>query len=534
MEVVALERRSDAVGEEASGCGVGEREGGGRDGREGEGGGGCWGGAKVSEWWRRQEGEGRRRKRKPGWLSFSLWITMALSLAVASPSSAALDNEIHGILGTKAEPEFGDPIDNVTVAAGREARLSCVVDNLGNFRVGWLKVDSQTILSLQKRVVTHNTRISVTHDEHRTWNLHIRQVKESDRGCYMCQINTPIMKNRVGCIEVHVPPDIIYSLTSSDTTVNEGDNVNLRCVSEGYPTPEIKWKREDQRPIDIKSSNSQKALEKVTRKQMGAYLCIASNKVPPSVSKRIIVNVNFSPVVKVDNQLIGAPLGTAVTVECKVEAFPKAVNYWERDNGEMMLNNKKYELLEMVDSYRVTMQLTIRNFTREDEGKYKCISTNSLGKADTGIRIYVIEVYTAKPTTDTAYNSIQTTTHSKLSNAIDTRKREGQSKIREGISGIDGATASLGIDFPDNKQNRQRQMQRLDQTGEGRASNGVSILGGPFQQGDEENNQGGRSSASSASATSSISTLWMNIFLLKVLAASWGMMVQFARGEVFL
>lgn len=70
-------------------------------------------------------------------------------------------------------------------------------------QVGWLKVDSQTILTLQNRVVTHNARVTLTHDQHRTWNLHIRQVKESDSGCYMCQINTPIMKNQVGCIKVH-------------------------------------------------------------------------------------------------------------------------------------------------------------------------------------------------------------------------------------------------------------------------------------------------------------------------------------------
>lgn len=31
---------------------------------------------------------------------------------------------------------------------------------------------------------------------------------------------------------------------------------------------------------------------RVERKQMGAYLCIASNDVPPAVSKRVILNVN--------------------------------------------------------------------------------------------------------------------------------------------------------------------------------------------------------------------------------------------------
>ncbi|KAJ8927202.1 hypothetical protein NQ314_020480 [Rhamnusium bicolor] len=66
---------------------------------------------------------------------------------------------------------------------------------------------------------------------------------------------------------------------------------------------------------------------------MGAYMCIASNGVPPTVSKRIMVNVHFHPVIHVPNQLVGAPLGTDVTLECNVEAYPKSINYWVRDTG---------------------------------------------------------------------------------------------------------------------------------------------------------------------------------------------------------
>ncbi|KDR24479.1 Lachesin [Zootermopsis nevadensis] len=71
---------------------------------------------------------------------------------------------------------------------------------------------------------------------------------------------------------------------------------------------------------------------------MGAFLCIASNDVPPAVSKRIILNVNFAPVVKVPNQLLGAPLGTDVQLECYVEAFPNTINYWVKNRGEMLLD----------------------------------------------------------------------------------------------------------------------------------------------------------------------------------------------------
>ena len=57
-------------------------------------------------------------------------------------------------------------------------------------QVGWIRAEDQTILTLDTKVVTHNSRVTVTHDGSKTWNLHLRQVRQNDRGCYMCQINT--------------------------------------------------------------------------------------------------------------------------------------------------------------------------------------------------------------------------------------------------------------------------------------------------------------------------------------------------------
>ncbi|KAK7573735.1 hypothetical protein V9T40_010926 [Parthenolecanium corni] len=79
---------------------------------------------------------------------------------------------------------------------------------------------------------------------------------------------------------------------------------------------------------------------KVDRKQMGAYLCIASNDVPPAVSKRIILTVNFPPDIRVPNQLLGAPLYTDVDLECFVEAYPYAVANWQKggSNKDILFN----------------------------------------------------------------------------------------------------------------------------------------------------------------------------------------------------
>jgi len=34
---------------------------------------------------------------------------------------------------------------------------------------------------------------------------------------------------------------------------------------------------------------------------------------------------------------VGAPLVTDVTLICNVEASPKAINYWQRENGEIII-----------------------------------------------------------------------------------------------------------------------------------------------------------------------------------------------------
>ncbi|CAD1478257.1 unnamed protein product, partial [Heterotrigona itama] len=93
--------------------------------------------------------------------------------------------------------------------------------------------------------------------------------------------------------------------------------------------------------------------------------------------------------VQVPNQLVGAPTGTNVTLVCLVEASPKAINYWTRESGEMIISNHKYSMSELKTSvYSVQMRLVIMNLQKQDLGGYKCISKNSIGDAEGNIRLY--------------------------------------------------------------------------------------------------------------------------------------------------
>ncbi|XP_036221706.2 opioid-binding protein/cell adhesion molecule homolog [Bactrocera oleae] len=310
------------------------------------------------------------------------------------------------------EPDFVFPLENVTVAQGRDATFTCVVNNLGGHRVSgdsasarvaWIKADAKAILAIHEHVITNNDRLSVTHNDFNTWTLVIRNVKMEDSGKYMCQVNTDPMKMQTATLEVVIPPDIVNEETSGDMMVPEGGSAKLVCRARGHPKPKITWRREDGREIIARNGAHQKtkalavegemlALTKVTRSEMGAYMCIASNGVPPSVSKRMKLQVHFHPLVQVPNQLVGAPVLTDVTLVCNVEASPKAINYWQRENGEMIIAGDRYVLTEKENNmYSIEMILHIRRLQTSDFGGYKCISKNSIGDTEGTIRLYEME-----------------------------------------------------------------------------------------------------------------------------------------------
>ncbi|XP_023345178.1 lachesin [Eurytemora carolleeae] len=317
-------------------------------------------------------------------------------------------------------PYFPMIVENVTVSHGRKAVLKCQVENLRNYKVAWVRVDTQTILTIHNNVISRNPRISLSRPGENKWDLHINSVQESDRGWYMCQINTDPMVHRSGYLEVVVPPRIT-SQGSSSLVVREGENVSLECEANGYPPPHIVWRREDGDDISVagkKVSIVERAvlrLDRISRLNMGDYLCVASNGIPPSASNRFSVKVQFPPMFWIPSQLEGVYAGQDVTIECHSEAYPKSINYWINNKGAMLVSNDKYEAITVDTGYKIYMKLHIRNITKADFIEYRCVAKNSLGSSDGAISLYEIPATTTTTTTTEAlepeYTTEETTTH---------------------------------------------------------------------------------------------------------------------------
>lgn len=320
---------------------------------------------------------------------------------------------------TLAEPpDFVEPIGNLSVAVGKDAQFECKINNLANFRTAWLRVEDKGILTIHNNVITRNYRLGLLHDDTDTkpskFALTIKNVQPSDRGGYMCQINSVPMKFAIGYLDVLSAPafdsdeqssgESSHSAgNSSVVTVVEGSNANLSCKASGHPEPQLTWRREDNKPIlltgaplgeDPKQIDGQTLrFAPASRLNSGAYLCIASNGVQPSASKRQVLDVHFSPVVRIPQKRVGAVLGQRdVRLVCHVDMNPAGTHYWYRDAAdELLVSGDKYDIVIQnahVHSERAQMTLTIRNVERADFGTYKCTGVNALGAQSNTIQLY--------------------------------------------------------------------------------------------------------------------------------------------------
>ncbi|XP_022241771.1 lachesin-like [Limulus polyphemus] len=296
-------------------------------------------------------------------------------------------------------PFFVEPVPNITVPVGRDVNIPCVVDSLGNYGVAWIKVEDKVILSIYKNVITRNYRVSLTHSDNKHFVLHIANIQESDRGGYMCQVNTTPMMSQTGYLDVQTPPTIVSLETDSNKTVREGVNITLRCRADGQPTPNITWRREDAGRIPLITETGKRIsvhsfegeelqLLRISRLHMGAYLCIASNGIPPSISRRILIDVEFPPVLWVPNQIVRAYLGERVLLRCYVESYPKAWGHWKKDATP--INDSLLILSSEVDrgSYKQLFVLHISSIDEESFGTYECSARNTLGWAKGNITLY--------------------------------------------------------------------------------------------------------------------------------------------------
>lgn len=250
-----------------------------------------------------------------------------------------------------------------------------------------------------------------------------------------------------------------HSSTSSSTksiSIVEGTSIELECNAFGIPKPDINWyvKRFDSSILTEYLLNSSKiTVNNVARNQFDYFECEASNKIPPSVSKKFKIHVNYAPEINVSPfKVFVNNRNTPVQVRfnCSVDSYPESDVTWmfmsggssiahkspkkrlrktivlssltkvrrnnkmseetaaaaadddiDMQNNLVLTSKEKYSIyFQSINETHKTSMLAIDVENESDLGIYSCYANNSIGAKSTKFYIYG-EINSAEYTTAT-------------------------------------------------------------------------------------------------------------------------------------
>ncbi|XP_022800131.1 hemicentin-1-like [Stylophora pistillata] len=283
-------------------------------------------------------------------------------------------------LTVQFSPEVAIDGDQVQfVANGTHLQLTCRFNALPPAsEVQWIK--DETVIASTLTAPPNGSRVNISHHNESQAQLSIKAVSLKDSGNYTCNVSNVVgsSSNRTSII-VQVTPTIEKDPIA--VPVKEGENFTLFCNASGSSLI-LSWTkngsvidpRDDSR-IHLSTDNEQLTITNVSRKDNGAYQCVASNQIDNATSHAAIVTVQFAPEISQSPSNAVKVEGKTVVFSCVVAGYPEPDVAWTKN--EVKLNASANARLDF-SSIDGNHRLTISKIQQSDAGVYRCEATNSL------------------------------------------------------------------------------------------------------------------------------------------------------------
>ncbi|XP_022238565.1 protein amalgam-like isoform X3 [Limulus polyphemus] len=128
------------------------------------------------------------------------------------------------------------PPTNITTQQGQTVYLNCVVNNLGDKTVSWIRRRDLHLLTVGTETYINEDRFSSAHIEGgQDWPLMIKYPQTTDAGIYECQVSSDPKITFLVQLNIVVPKAEI--LGPHPMYVKIGSSINLTCVISESPEP---------------------------------------------------------------------------------------------------------------------------------------------------------------------------------------------------------------------------------------------------------------------------------------------------------
>ncbi|KAI1236061.1 hypothetical protein IHE44_0002157 [Lamprotornis superbus] len=290
---------------------------------------------------------------------------------------------------------------SVAALVGQSLRLPCTARGNPEPSVHWVLPDG-TALKPGKGAQLLPPRLRVLPDG----TLHLGTTAPSDSGTYECIATSSTGSDRrVVSLELQRAETLpkIASASQQMTRLSFGDRLLLNCTASGEPKPRIIWRLPSKAVVDQWHRmgsrihvypNGSLAIEAVTEKDAGDYLCVARNRIGDDLIL-MKVSITMKPA-KIDHKqqfkkLV--PYGKDFRVDCKASGSPTPEISWGLPDGTVVNN----AMLADDSGHRARRFVLFDNGTLylnkagvAEGGDYTCYAQNTLGRDEMKIHVTVV------------------------------------------------------------------------------------------------------------------------------------------------
>lgn len=226
--------------------------------------------------------------------------------------------------------------------------------------------------------------------------LFLQHMGKKDEGDYTCYAKNKLGKDERK-VSVKVGPNApsISLKSQSLITVKLGHFAKLSCQATGVPPPRITWISPRNERIATSSDKFQivdegtLVVNKVTLADEGKYVCMARNSEGDDFKNIKLVTELQEPFIngikgKSTTKVLGVSYQT-ILLDCSVEGKPEPGVWWVTPYGHSLTTPY---LGGRVQVHR-NGSLELRGVRKTDEGRYMCLTKNSLGEASLTIELEV-------------------------------------------------------------------------------------------------------------------------------------------------
>ncbi|KAK9500538.1 hypothetical protein O3M35_001785 [Rhynocoris fuscipes] len=275
-------------------------------------------------------------------------------------------------------PRLSIKPDKQKVPQGDTAIMHCGPSSPGA-KITWSKTGIDTKLPARAQIYGNELRIPY--------------LQMTDRGVYICEVNEygniqkasailDVDRREAPAIDIH---------PGNFTQVNVGTSVMLHCRAyKGIPTPKVTWFRRDRKefPSNVyQNSNGVLRLNNIKLSDSGEYICRGENVMGyVEGSAQIVVLAPPEISIRPEGPTISLIIGDHLLLNCTATGVPPPSVNWITDDIAGVNIPRWTSDVGASLSYQVK---EIMSVSREDEGTYTCVASNSAGSREKAVHVIV-------------------------------------------------------------------------------------------------------------------------------------------------